>query len=110
MKEAIQHLRRNDPILSQIIDSVGDYDIRFRDPDLETLVKSIVYQQLSGRVASVIFGRLSQAVGGKMTPESILKLRPARMRADKLVIVSNGRAVSSIVVLESGIAPYHDLC
>jgi DNA-3-methyladenine glycosylase II len=80
MKEAIQHLRRNDPVLSAIIDRVGDYGIQFRDPDLETLVKSIVYQQLSGRVASVIFGRLAQAAGGKLTPEKILKLRPARMR------------------------------
>jgi DNA-3-methyladenine glycosylase II len=81
MKEAIQHLRRNDPVLSAIIDRVGDYGIQFRDPDLETLVKSIVYQQLSGRVASVIFARLAKAAGGKLTPENILKLRPARMRA-----------------------------
>jgi DNA-3-methyladenine glycosylase II len=81
MKEAIQHLRRNDPVLSEIIDRVGDYGIQFRDPDFETLVKSIVYQQLSGRVASVIFGRLATAVKGKLTPENILKLRPARMRA-----------------------------
>ena len=80
MKEAIQHLRRNDPILSEIIDRVGDYGIQFRDPDFETLVKSIVYQQLSGRVASVIFGRLAHAAGGKLTPENILKLRPSRMR------------------------------
>jgi DNA-3-methyladenine glycosylase II len=80
MKEAIQHLRRNDPVLSEIIDRVGDYGIQFRDPDFETLVKSIVSQQLSGRVASVIFGRLAQAAGGKLTPENILKLRPARMR------------------------------
>jgi DNA-3-methyladenine glycosylase II len=80
MKEAIQHLRRNDPVLAEIIDRVGDYGIQFREPDLETLVKSIVYQQLSGRVASVIFNRLAKAAGGKLTPESILKLRPARMR------------------------------
>jgi len=80
MQEAIQHLRRNDPVLSAIIDRVGDYGIQFRDPDLETLVKSIVYQQLSGRVASVIFERLAKAAGGRLTPESILKLRPARMR------------------------------
>jgi DNA-3-methyladenine glycosylase II len=81
MQEAIQHLRRNDPVLSGIIDRVGDYGIQFRDPDLETLVKSIVYQQLSGRVAGVIFARLAKAAGGKLTPENILKLRPARMRA-----------------------------
>lgn len=81
MKEAIDHLRRADPILSDIIDRVGDYAIRFREPDFETLVKSIVYQQLSGRVASVIFGRLSAAAGGRLTPESILRLRPSRMRS-----------------------------
>jgi DNA-3-methyladenine glycosylase II len=81
MKEAIQHLKRRDPVLSGIIDRVGDYGIEFRDPDFETLVKSIVYQQLSGRVASVIFGRVVKAAGGKLTPASILKLRPARMRA-----------------------------
>jgi DNA-3-methyladenine glycosylase II len=80
MEEAIQHLRRSDPILSEIIDRVGAYAIQFRDPDFETLVKSIVYQQLSGRVASVIFERLRKGVKGSITPESILKLRPARMR------------------------------
>ena len=81
MKEAILHLRQSDPILSEIIDRVGEYRIEFRDPDFETLVKSIVYQQLSGRVASIIFGRLAAAAGGKVTPESILKLRPSRMRS-----------------------------
>jgi DNA-3-methyladenine glycosylase II len=81
MQKAIHHLRKSDPVLAGIIDRVGDYRIEFRDPDFETLVKSIVYQQLSGRVANVIFGRLARAVGGKITPENILKLRPARMRA-----------------------------
>ena len=80
MKDAISHLKRHDPILSGIIDRVGDYRIEFRDPVFETLVRSIVYQQLSGRVASVIFGRLQRAVAGNITPETILKLRPARMR------------------------------
>jgi DNA-3-methyladenine glycosylase II len=80
MKKAISHLRRSDPVLSAIIGRVGEYGIRFREPDFETLVKSIVSQQLSGHVANVIFGRLADAVGGKMTPASILKLRPARMR------------------------------
>lgn len=69
--------------MAAIVDRVGDYRIQFRDPDFETLVKSIVYQQLSGRVASVIFGRLvaAAASGGKLTPAGILKLRPARMRS-----------------------------
>ena len=80
MQEAILHLKGSDPILSEIIDRVGEYRIEFRDPDFETLVKSIVYQQLSGRVASVIFERLRRAVKGSVTPQAILKLRPSRMR------------------------------
>ena len=80
MKEAILHLKKSDPVLSGIIERVGDYRIEFRDPGFETLVKSIVYQQLSGKVASVIFNRLVVAAGGKLTPASILKLRPSHMR------------------------------
>ena len=81
MKDAIDHLRRSDPVLSGIIDRVGDYRIQFRAPDFETLVKSIVYQQLSGRVAAVIFARLVHAARQKLTPETILSLRPYRMRS-----------------------------
>jgi DNA-3-methyladenine glycosylase II len=81
MKEAIHHLKLSDPVLGEIIERVGEYRIEFRDPDFETLVKSITFQQLSGKVASVIFSRLAAAVGGKVTPESVLKLRPSRMRA-----------------------------
>jgi DNA-3-methyladenine glycosylase II len=80
MKEAIHYLRQQDPVMAGIIDRVGEYRIEFRDPDFETLVKSIVYQQLSGRVANVIFGRLAAATGGKLTPQTVLKLRPSRMR------------------------------
>jgi DNA-3-methyladenine glycosylase II len=77
---ALNQLKVADPILCQIINRVGEYRLEYRDPCFETLVKSIVYQQLSGRVASVIFARLVSAAGGKLTPASILKLRPARMR------------------------------
>jgi DNA-3-methyladenine glycosylase II len=81
MEQAILHLRQSDPILSEIIGRVGEYRIAFRDPDFETLVKSIVFQQLSGRVANVIFARLAKAAGERVTPQNILKLRPSRMRA-----------------------------
>ena len=81
MRKAIRHLQAADPVMGGIIRQVGPYRIEFRDPGFETLVKSIVYQQLSGRVAQVIFGRLAAAVpGGLLTPASILALRPAKMR------------------------------
>jgi len=81
MHPAIPHLTQADPVLARIIQRVGEYQIRFREPEFETLVRSIVYQQLSGRVAAVILERLIRAAGGRLTPENILKLRPSRMRA-----------------------------
>src|ERR1039458_4984534 len=81
MKQAIHHPPTSDPVLSAIIEQVGDYGIRFRPPDFETLVKSIVFQQLSGRVASVIFGRLAAAVKFVVTPKPTLQPRPPRRRA-----------------------------
>jgi DNA-3-methyladenine glycosylase II len=81
MRKALLHLKKADPVLRSVIERVGSYRIEYRNPGFETLVRSIVYQQLSGKVAKVIFDRLAAAVpGGKLTPEAILKLRPARMR------------------------------
>lgn len=81
MRKAIVHLKKADPVLRSIIERVGPYRIEHSDPTFETLVRSIVYQQLSGRVASVILGRLIALLpDGLVNPEAILKLTPVRMR------------------------------
>ena len=81
MHPAIRHLKARDPVLGAIIERVGPYSIEFREPSFETLVRSIVFQQLSGKVARVIYQRLVGALPGEhMTPEGVLSLRPERMR------------------------------
>ena len=81
MRRAVQHLRKSDPVMAAIIGRVGAYRVEYRKPVFETLVRSIVYQQLSGKAASTIFGRLHAAVGEEtLTPEGILKLRAEKMR------------------------------
>jgi len=81
MRKAILHLKKADPLLGSVIDRVGAYRMEYRDPGFETLVRSIVYQQLSGKVAKVIFGRLVEMLpDGAVTPEGILKLTPVKMR------------------------------
>jgi DNA-3-methyladenine glycosylase II len=80
MKKALQHLKK-DPVMRTIIERVGPFTMEFREPSFSTLVRSIVYQQLSGKVASVILKRLIDALpDGQLTPQSILRLRPDRMR------------------------------
>jgi DNA-3-methyladenine glycosylase II len=81
MRKAINHLKRADPVLAAIIEKTGPYRMQYREPVFQTLVRSIVYQQLSGKAAMTIFNRLAE--GAKvvpMTPEAILKLRPQKMR------------------------------
>jgi DNA-3-methyladenine glycosylase II len=82
MREALDHLKAADPVLRQLIDGVGPYRIEFLEPGFEALVKAIVLQQLSGKVAQVIFDRLAGACGeGRLTPEAVLKLRTPKLRA-----------------------------
>lgn len=75
------HLRSADPILAGIIQRVGAYAMQYHEPTFRALVRSIVFQQLHGKAARAIFDRLQNKAGGEITPESILKLRPAQMRA-----------------------------
>ena len=81
MRKAIIHLKKKDPTLRRIIETVGPYRMQFLEPTFPTLVRSIVYQQLSGKVARVIHQRLVDAIGGAVTPKAILKLTPAKLRA-----------------------------
>lgn len=82
MRKALNHLKKSDPVLAAIIERVGPYKIQYREPVFQTLVRSIVYQQLHGKAASTIFGRLQAAAKeDPLTPDAILRLRPARMRS-----------------------------
>ena len=82
MKKAVHHLKKSDPVLGSIIERVGPYRMEYREPIFQTLVQSIVYQQLSGKAALTIFTRLKAAAkDDPLTPESILRLRPTRMRS-----------------------------
>ena len=81
MQHALDHLKASDPVLAAIIERCGPFTMSYREPAFSTLVRSIVYQQLSGKAAATILQRLIDAAGGELTPDSILKLRVPRMRA-----------------------------
>jgi len=52
----------------------------YRDPTFEMLARAIVFQQLSTKAARTIYGRLEEAAGGKLTPETIQNLSVGEMR------------------------------
>ncbi len=81
MRKALNHLKKADPVLAAIIKKAGPYRVAYREPVFETLVRSIVYQQLNGKAAMSIFNRLTEAAKVRpLTPEAILQMRPQKMR------------------------------
>ncbi len=69
--------------MAAIIERVGPYRMQHKQADFNSLVRSIVYQQLSGKAAATIFSRVVEAARcpEPLTPQAILKARPERLRA-----------------------------
>jgi DNA-3-methyladenine glycosylase II len=80
MRKAVEHLKGADPVMAQIIERVGPFRMAYKEPTFEGVARSIIYQQLSGKAAGTIYGRVLEACGGALTPQAILALTPERMR------------------------------
>ena len=96
MRHAIRHLKQCDPVLAEIIGQIGPFKPAQRPANFEAMARSIVFQQLAGAAARTIFERLRKACeqtgvgaheispfdgGYMMTPEAILALSEAQLRA-----------------------------
>lgn len=101
MKRAIRHLQQADPIMGGIIERIGPFKMRYREPSFDAMARSIVFQQLHGKAAATIFERLrcaclcgpgstTRARRGEapsphkldgLTPAAILALDEEQMRA-----------------------------
>ena len=81
--EAIAHLKKNDPKLSVLIDCVGEFRLRL-DPSpspFESLLESILYQQLHGKAAATIHRRVREYFGGDPTPKQLIDVPDEILRA-----------------------------
>src|SRR5260370_39551714 len=80
MQKALTHLKTSEPVRAQSEEGVAPPQIAYRDPTFEALARAIVFQQLSTKAARTIYGRLEEAAGGVLTPESIQGLSVGEMR------------------------------
>ena len=73
--KALAHLRANDEALATLIDRVGPFEFVLKPADslFEAMLRSIVYQQLHGKAAATIHGRVlvELAKHGGTTPEAL---------------------------------------
>ena len=83
MRKAISHLKAADPVLRAIIERVGPCRIEYREPDFSSLARAIVYQQLHGKAAAAIFGRVLELAGrkGQLTAAGLLRTPVKKLRA-----------------------------
>jgi DNA-3-methyladenine glycosylase II len=81
---SIRHLKRVDPVLAEVIERAGPCRLepRREGTHFDALVRSIVYQQLSGKAASTILGRVHGLYGNRSpTPAELLATSDETLRA-----------------------------
>jgi len=82
-KKAVTHLRAVDPVLARVIDQVGPCRARVahEGTHFAAVLRSIVYQQLSGSAAATIHARVLALFGGRQpTPRALLRVDDAALR------------------------------
>jgi DNA-3-methyladenine glycosylase II len=81
--EAIAHLQAADPKLADLIQRVGPFLLRLDDAPspFESLVESILYQQLHGKAAATIHRRVREYFGGDPAPHMIINTPDDVLRA-----------------------------
>ncbi len=81
--EALKHLRARDPKLAALIDRTGPFSLRLdrSASPFESLLESILYQQLHGKAAATIHARVREYFGGDPTPALLLSTPDKPLRA-----------------------------
>jgi DNA-3-methyladenine glycosylase II len=82
-EEAVAHLSAKDPKLGALIERVGPFTLR-QDKSaspFESLLESILYQQLHGKAAATIHRRVREMYGGDPAPQALIDTPDERLRA-----------------------------
>ena len=78
----IKYLSQSDLRLGEVIGTVGKYSIKLRKDPFQSLVESIIYQQLAGSAASIIYGRFIKYYNNSTPlPEQILSTPDAVLKS-----------------------------
>ena len=80
--EAARILASREAVIARLLVDAGPPRLRrAQESHFAALVRAIVYQQLAGRAAAAIHGRLLAAVSGDVRPEALNALSDAALRA-----------------------------
>lgn len=107
LHEAVQHLSDRDARLASLIHRTGPVTItpRAREEPFQALLRSIVYQQLSGKAAGTIHGRVLTRTGDPPRPETVLSLSDDELRACGLSRAKTAAVKDLAAHTETGTVP-----
>jgi DNA-3-methyladenine glycosylase II len=79
---AAAELAARDPVMGRLVAATGPpkFTARRSADRFAALCESVVYQQLAGKAAAAIYGRLCQALGGPPTPEALAAATEVALR------------------------------
>lgn len=107
---AVQHLSVSDPDLGHVIHRVGALTLtpRSHEHPFEALLRAIVYQQLSGKAAGTIHGRVLVRVGDPPTPDAVLSVPEEELRACGLSRAKTAAILDLARLTREGVVPAAD--
>jgi DNA-3-methyladenine glycosylase II len=80
--DPVRYLSKVDPQLRILIRTIGKYSIKIRASAFQSLVESIIYQQLTGSAANVIYGRFIKYYNNVMpTPMEIISTSDIELKS-----------------------------
>lgn len=73
-------LSERDPVMRDLIGAVGGCDHNPGGDHYQTLIESMIYQQVTGKAAEAIYSKFLNRCGGSVTPETVSSLNLDQMR------------------------------
>jgi DNA-3-methyladenine glycosylase II len=104
------HIIRADPAFKPLIAAVGPVDLRDSSGDpFNALLRAIVFQQLAGRAATAILGRvLALFEDGVPSPGAMLATQPEKLRAAGLSANKQAALIDLAAKFADGTIPTND--
>jgi 3-methyladenine DNA glycosylase/8-oxoguanine DNA glycosylase len=103
-------IAKADPAFATLVKTFGDLPLRPpADTHFVALLRAIVFQQLAGKAAMAIYGRVSALFKGEPTPDALLKLKTEKLRGAGLSGSKTVAVQDLAAKCVDGTVPLHDI-
>ena len=111
MDRVAARIVRVDPAFAPIVKAAGPVALREPMADaFNALLRAIVFQQLAGRAASAIHGRVVALFNGELaSPETLLALSADQLRSAGLSASKQAALIDLATKFNDGTVPVHDV-